>query len=227
MKTSKRAHSKTIKSVYAAAYFIFSILLLSSCKKEVSYPELTRTGINLENFTPGSWWKYEWTKTDGTTGEVTPMDSHDSVYVKGDTVINGNTYLHLTGTYFLGMEFDRILRDSLEYIVDKSGAILFSARPEPDTIKVAPVEEFTVHTILSRETGSVTVPAGTFSDMYQRQNHYYLTDGSTWACGTHWVSIQYFKDGVGIVYERSALFSQLYANCTYMERKLAEYHISQ
>ena len=229
MKNRKAGVSKTIQPVGVVARIFFPILFfitLSGCDKETTYPQLSGKGMNLEHFIPGSWWKYEWNKVDGTTGEVTPMASNDSVYVKGDTVINGNTYIHLTGTYFSGTPFHRILRDSLAFLVDQSGAILFSLNPEPDTLKVAVSAEFTIHTITKKEAGEITIPAGTFSDLYERQNHYYRTDGSNWACGTHWVAIQYLKEGVGILYERTALLSELNTNCSYIERKLVAYYLA-
>ena len=106
-------------------YLLLLVLAISlfSCKKN-STP--TVSAYTYYPMKPGNYWVYEWFYTDTTgvyTGNSGPADS---IVVRTDTLIRGNTYYILDD--YNGASLGGIFRDSSGYLVDVTGKIYFSAQ---------------------------------------------------------------------------------------------------
>ena len=69
----------------------------------------------------GSYWVYDWYEVDYLTGVSAPTDRRDSIWIAGDTIINGNQYHIQKGTWFSSSVSTSIQRDSSGYIVNHNG----------------------------------------------------------------------------------------------------------
>src|SRR5688572_7718749 len=102
-----------------------AMALFSACKKDNlhslqnppdSYPELK----------VGNYWVYEVYEVD-TANVATSLGILDSSYVEKDTVINGHTYFKkIESNYPFSASHAVYLRDSIGYIVNHKGTIVFT-----------------------------------------------------------------------------------------------------
>ena len=80
------------------------------------------------NYTPlsiGNYWVYEGYKID-TNGIEEPLNNHDSLVIKRDTIINGHSYFVLEGNKISSIwKIKGIFRDSAEYAVNSDGKKFF------------------------------------------------------------------------------------------------------
>lgn len=108
--------------------FVFiSILFFTACKKENNNnPELSPQESVLDYYplAIGNYWVYEVSSCDSSWEDCT-FKRIDSNYVSKDTLINGFTYFKIEGRTMTSSN-PSYLRDSLNYIVDSEGNILFS-----------------------------------------------------------------------------------------------------
>jgi hypothetical protein len=109
-------------------FFVFMVIFaFSACKKETkSNPELPPQESVLDYYplAVGNYWLYEVSSCDSSWEDCTSMRV-DSNYVSKDTLMNGHTYFKLEGRKMTGSA-PSFIRDSLDYIVDNRGNILFS-----------------------------------------------------------------------------------------------------
>ncbi|MBL7774953.1 MAG: hypothetical protein JNK89_03075 [Saprospiraceae bacterium] len=107
---------------------------LWACQKEPSNPTLLFD--NYSNLATGNYWVYEQYLLDS-SGVYTPRNQTDSNYVEKDTLIDGRSYFKLQ-VVVAGAPpnvYQAVfLRDSLHYLVDASGRILFSSQNTTDTL---------------------------------------------------------------------------------------------
>lgn len=105
---------------------ILSFVVLQACKKDEPDPDPVPQESVLDYFplTVGNYWIYEVSHCDSTWTECN-YSRTDSNYVSKDTMIRGNMYYKIEGRNFLFPE-PFFLRDSLDYLVDHKGNILFS-----------------------------------------------------------------------------------------------------
>ena len=202
------------------------ILVAFSCRKDPKIEELINTDPQpLERVTtPGSWWKYNWYDIDS-IGVATLREEKDCVYVVGDTIINGNVYTHQKGTSF-GRDFESYKRDSLHYIIDRLGYIIYSSARKIDTLHMSSGAGFTSYRILNGIPSNLNMPAGNF-EVIKRELHYTNTDLSPFTpCDSIFVFYSAFSNGVGIVSSITASFGIIQYNCTYMESRLIDYYIA-
>lgn len=107
---------------------LFAIAIAFGCKEAndetypVSYPDFA-------NLKVGNYWIYERFHLDS-NGVYTAQGVFDSTYVEKDTLINGLTYYKYMEDQFLTPPgYDAVfLRDSLHYLVNVDGKILFSSQ---------------------------------------------------------------------------------------------------
>jgi hypothetical protein len=108
----------------------FAMLLFSCTKKEASVPATnpisppapTYSVSDYSKLNTGNYWVYEIVNVD-TLNNITATGM-DSCYIKGDSVINGNSYaIAVNMPPALGTQ---LLRDSSSFLVDRHGNILFT-----------------------------------------------------------------------------------------------------
>lgn len=122
MRNSTHESMKTVKNYLA----ILAMAFLCSCKKENTEEEPVYP--NYGQLKTGNYWIYQRFDVD-TLGHATPRNEYDSCYIEKDTLIQGKTYYKLVKPSQPNMPFVEklYLRDSLHYIVNHHGTIVFSS----------------------------------------------------------------------------------------------------
>lgn len=115
-----------MKITLASLMLLMGVLAISSCKKEKPEPPATPTTYpDYAKLKPGNYWIYQRFEVypDGTEEA---LNEYDSVYVQKDTMIHGNNY-HKYIKAGIDGPVAYYLRDSLSYIVNSYGGIIFSS----------------------------------------------------------------------------------------------------
>ncbi len=208
--------------------FLFATLFLivfSSCKKDNTTEHFT----TYDSYLPlqvGNYWVYEKALVD-TNGTEQPLGL-DSIWVEKDTTIRNNKYHILMVEESTPMAKDRtILRDSLHYIVNHLGKVVFSylnfdnafdtsfITSAQDTIGV-------VETKMTDKDLAVQVPAGIFvTSAFNRTITLTPQFATVWT--TRNEPTRYAKD-VGIVYQIPYSYVHLPGH---IERRLLRYHLQE
>jgi hypothetical protein len=118
------------KAIFAGALLALS---LYACKDDPP-PSTPADYPDFANLKVGNYWVYERYRLD-TNGLYTPLGVFDSTFVEKDTVINGETYFKYMDDQFgtqPGFEAT-FLRDSLHYLVNSGGRVVFSSENFVDT----------------------------------------------------------------------------------------------
>jgi len=106
------------------------ILFLVACKKEkIEDIQQTSTPKSYASFLPmtvGNYWIYQRFNMDG-SGNENQTTFYDSIYIEKDTLINGKTYFKQVTTNPSYLTIATYLRDSIHYIVNNKGEIMFSS----------------------------------------------------------------------------------------------------
>ncbi len=112
---------KHVLLIVIGFFFVFQ-----ACKKDEPNPNPTPQESVLDYFplTVGNYWIYEISSCDSTWTDC-DYTRTDSNYVSKDSMIRGNLYYKIEGRNFLSPE-PLFLRDSLNYLIDYKGNILFS-----------------------------------------------------------------------------------------------------
>ncbi|MEP7264295.1 MAG: hypothetical protein ABI772_07355 [Bacteroidota bacterium] len=206
-------------------------LLAVSCKKDTndSDPDPVVPVSEATDFTPlktGNYWVYERYEVDS-SGNATALNTFDSCYVEGDSVINGVTYSkYIKPDYVSNTNVTLLLRDSADYLISSNGQLLFSDNDTttifysyyytaiPDTICLMQVK-MTELNVMS------TVPAGTFLSCDARTT-YTMTPVFS-SNGAVRIRHQRFGANIGIISETLEFFL---SNPLYTERRLIRYHLN-
>lgn len=213
-------------------YFLSLLLLptiISSCKKEKD-PDPIVPGVTYADYgqlKAGNYWIYEQFDLD-TAGNATSKNIFDSCYIEKDTVINIMKYVKMVKPkpYTANQKDISFLKDSLHYIVNSNGKILFSSEDfntvfETRYFLAGPDD--TVCQIINQMADkdlSVTIPAGTFTTSNAREVYHMYPAWST-AENPRNLHRRYAKD-VGVVIETLPFFV---SNPSYVERRLVRYHV--
>ena len=209
-------------------YFVLVIVIafITSCQKDDYQVEIKNNYAPLEI---GNYWIYENYIVDS-IGNETETSIIDSVVITRDTIINSMKYFILEGTnypFIRERQIIDILRDSLGYLVNSKGRILFSENNFIDTlykrVELSGVNDtiFTCTYKMENPNYSVTVKAGTFEvlnfkgtlfryiNLQEIENPKYTNT--------------YYADNVGKILE-----TYLYLNSlTIIERRLLRYYIQE
>jgi hypothetical protein len=119
--------------------FLAALLtILFSCKKdkvidnippETTYPDFAKLKV-------GNYWVYQLFDVD-TAGIGTPENKFDSCYIEKDTVINCKTYFKFYRKSSSAIQLHNFfVRDSLHYVVDNYGSILFSSQDFSSILRI-------------------------------------------------------------------------------------------
>ncbi len=197
-----------------------------SCKKDKEETTTVVTWPDYSKLKTGNYWIYREYTVDS-LGNATETDTYDSCFVEKDTLINNKTYFKLNkdmpGWPVLYQYV--YLRDSLHYIVDAAGKILFSSQDfstvfsshymvTPDNDTIYHLTEF-----MTDKNLPVVVPAETFITSNFKASYLMYNDFAF--NGAHRYKNTRYAENVGIVAETLPFFM---SNPVYTERRLVRYH---
>lgn len=214
------------------AYFLSVLVLatiISSCKKEKD-PEPIVPGVTYADYGQlkvGNYWIYEQFDVDA-AGSATAKNIFDSCYLEKDTVINSINYVKMIKPkpYAMNEKDISFLRDSLHYIINSNGKILFSSEDFTTIFEtsyfLAGLED-TVCQIINQMADKdlvIITPAGTFTTSNAKEIYTMYPAWST-AENPRNLHMRYAED-VGVVIETLPFFV---SNPVYVERRLVRYHV--
>lgn len=217
----------SILSIVLITAFFFSF-----CKKNkqnVPEEELPALPVAYDNYSAlkvGNYWIYGIYAD--SLGNSAPLNVYDSCYVQKDTIINSKTYFKVYRPDYVYNSGFLYLRDSLHYIVDKSGGILFSSVDFNTTFNTfysttpAGDTDYVATTKMEYRDKVVSVPAGSFvaSDFKRSFTMMHIPSGSFMK---NRAMVTYYTKGVGIVYETLPFYSSVPSQ---RERRLLRYHLN-
>ena len=183
---------------------LITVLIATGCKKDspiLPEPEIVIADptIPVSEFTQlktGNYWIYAKYTID-TNGVETDLNSQDSMYVSGDTVIDNITYSILKRTNWL-VNKTQYLRDSADYLIDQNRMRWFSSTDFSSILqsRVAPFFGTIIHRMEDKGL-SVTIPAGTFSSYNFKGTYDLLPPFDQW--GKFRYTNKHYVAGVGVV----------------------------
>lgn len=205
-------------------WIFLALVTIVSCKKEqiIENDNIANSFLVTEE---GAYWIYEIVDID-VHGNETVSQARDTVTVVGDTIINGKTFTKYSGTFMGGQPFIKYRRDSLGYIVNLSGSILYSFVHFGDTIFTSNDTSYEYFSHLKDESNTLfTVPAGSFETSVNQLDMYKLDQTPVDTCGNIKYSMKYrYAPNVGLVFQNCAYYFQMEV-CGDRERRLVEYYI--
>jgi hypothetical protein len=172
----------------------------------------------------GNYWIYQWYVIDTLGNESIYSNNLDSIYISGDTVINGNTYAIMEGKEF-NSEIRRFYRDSSGYMVSaESKTPLFTTTSTTEQLGVDSIPTETPPLVMLEANMQppsplVTVPAGSFKDCLSTVT-YMTSFEADYPHGVRTFPYRYAK-GVGRILHRIAFYS----NANYYESRLVRHHV--
>ena len=216
---------------------LLTVSVLVACKKEeITYFDQEQQPTASYSFasTPGSYMVYRLHEIDSLGNDIV-VGSIDTVFVYGDTVINGNTYTKMSNLY--PSSYPQYIRDSSGYIVGSGGNIVYAyvnlgeIFTETNMVYPSPSGQ-QITAILSAYMNSTTVnlqtEAAYFSDVYQY--HMRLKDsagGPVNICGDTEVYFdKYFVNGIGLVRSEYEFFGPAIDECSKKYWDLIDYYIA-
>lgn len=212
---------------------LFILPILFSCSKDKeNTPEPVKPITNQNNTislvaSVGSYWIYNWYEIDSTNTE-TLTSRRDSVYVVGDTLINGKIHAIYRGKYFGGSVRTNLLIDSSGYIVDNGYKLFTYSDFGTNYNFYCEVGNFYCRFETSFNSPiQKSVPAGNF-DVIDAQVSFYMPDSSWFsACDSVWISHNFYDKNNGFeVSSQIGFINPLRTICRYFERRLVDYHIA-
>ncbi len=198
-------------------------LLAASCEKnEEPTPDPQLTYMPLEI---GNYWVYEniWVQQDGTG---TPDEKLDSIVVARDTLLRGEKYFVLEGVRIAtNSEWGviSILRDSLSYLVNEKGEILFAENHFGEVLRTRYEIQnndtlVMLESVMQEVPVSVALPGGNFDALnFETTVTSFLTNP---AGDTFTLNYLYAKD-VGRVFHELLFLGSL----NRLEKRLVRYHV--
>jgi hypothetical protein len=211
-----------------------------SCKKkkttepeeEITSPPPTPVYPTYLALKPGNYWIYELFQVNE-DGSSKSLHEFDSSYVEKDTMIRGQNYRKIHKYDFA---FQRpvvqYLKDSLHYIVNSNGKILFSSQDFTtefnviyQTQKLNPsLPEDTLYRIslkMDDRKETVIVPCGTF-DAYDAKTTYKPYPPFDLKMDTRYMHSRYSKD-VGLILETQSIYTTV---PDFTEKRLVRYKVN-
>lgn len=199
------------------------LLFLSACKKDKTetplvYPDYAALKV-------GNYWVYERYDIDA-NGVATASGVTDSCYIEKDTTIGGKIYFkRVCPTFPPNLSYNPYLRDSLHYLVNSAGDILFSSQNFADTFKryvilTPPDTAAVVIEKMGDRDLAVNTPAGNFKSSAMIKT--YNMRSPWFAAGpTRRTNIRY-SENIGVITEDLPFFL---SNPGYTQRRLVRYKV--
>lgn len=202
-------------------------LSIISCKKDKkNVPE--SSGTTQPNYVyvckPGSYWVYDLYGIDSLGNEIL-LPGKDSIVIAGDTLIHGDFYHKYVGfsQWYPPVHFER---DSLGYIVDENGTILYSFNNVVSDISSMTDGQYLVVNRLGLNE-DVATNFGV-KNAFVKYREVSMNDGSpVTICGDLSVKYyQYYVSGIGLVQDETEEYLEMTYNCSKKRRKLSFYYIA-
>jgi len=206
-------------------------LICFSCKKDKSLNQNqdqnnTVTYSNYSKLTVGNYWVYELFQVD-TLGNATLTNDIDSCYIENDTIIHGVTfYSYKTSSSYYNTP-TKFIRDSLHYVVNNHGDILFSSQDFTTIFKteysINPPADTVMKSVYKMEDKNFTVstPSGQYVTSDFRKT-IYIYPNYVQYFHTKYMHTRY-AENIGIVIENLLTwFNSPY----YVERRLIRFHLN-
>jgi len=214
------------KTLFLSA--VIMTFLIYSCKKDKNSEPFAATYPNFSQLKVGNYWIYQQFEIDA-NGIETPKNTFDSCYVEKDTIINSKTYLKIIKpTPFSTNQMDiSFQKDSLHYIVNSLGEILFSHQDFSsifESIFLTAGPNDTVCQIVKQMADKnlvINIPAGTFTTSNLKET-YFMYPNWTSAGNMRYKNTRY-AENIGVVVETLPFYS---SNPNYTERRLVRYHLN-
>ncbi len=206
------------------ALSILLTVIFSSCKKDSS---TSNTYPNFSQLTVGNYWIYEQYNVDR-YGNAAASGIFDSCYVEKDTLINNIRYFKVIRPEVLGSNYsDKFVRDSLHYLVNHLGQILFSSQNFTDTfynyfVTADPSDTIcNVFVKMAEKNLTVSVPAGQFQTSSFKQTFKIYPK---WSIQGNQRKIDTrYAENIGIVSETLPFFL---GDPNYIQRRLVRYKLN-
>jgi len=199
-----------------------TLIVISSCKKDEETPAPQPAVYqNYSALKAGNYWVYDVYIIEP-DGNETFMRT-DSCWIVKDTVINGNTYYEYAN--FLMNEMNSYLRDSMHYVVQPEGDIIFSSQVFDTIFKTyyTIIEGDTIIKTTTKMTDKnllVNVPSGEY-ETYNYQISIHLYNSLNENTITRIRNTRYAKN-IGIV-KQDILTTT--SNPNKIQRRLVRYHV--
>ena len=150
-----------------------SLLLLTACKKETdaqttpSDPSPSASISDFSKLAVGNYWVYERVKIDSMGNDLGAPYWEDSVFVAGDTVLNGQEWFMLGKAHdgFYVSASNRPTRDSADCLVDKYWGIQYCVDKYDQVLQTdsdAAPNSLVLHWYITSAQETIVVPAGTY-----------------------------------------------------------------
>lgn len=200
------------------------LLTLMACKKENTNPTITKDNDYTFNTEVGSYWVYQNVYIDADGNETIDPDL-DTMFIIGDTVINGNTYNVKKGQ-FMGVSRTEIYRDSLGYIVNHEGDIQYAYNDFVSVLSELDLQVLVGFSKMEINTsGNIEVPAGSFETIINRTRYTEPNGDPINNCGDMEFLLDFHYDKeIGLVRSNCCFINDLY-NCAQREQRLVAYYI--
>jgi hypothetical protein len=206
------------------SFGIFLTFFFSSCKKDSS---TTTTYPNFSQLKVGNYWVYERFNVDS-SGNATAIGIFDSCYVEKDTLINNTLYFKVIRPEVAGSNYsDKFVRDSLHYLVNNVGQILFSSQNFTDTFYNYYVTAGATDTVcevfvkMADKNLSVNSPAAQFQTYSFKQTFKMYPN---WSANGNPRNIDTrYAENIGIVSETLPFPA---TNPNYIQRRLVRYKLN-
>ncbi len=219
---------RTIQKLKLVLLSISLTLFIFSCKDD---DDKTPTPVVYDNYTQlkvGNYWIYQRFDIDS-SGTATPTAEYDSCYIEKDTLIAGFTYYKMVRpSPFFSTQSVYYLKDSLHYLVEAGGNILFSSIDFTTVFDVSYIMASAPNDTVCRIERKMTeqnlfasTPNGTFQTS-NYQSKYFMYPNWTSAGAQRYMNTRYAKD-VGIVIETLPFFA---STPNSVERRLVSYHLN-
>ena len=206
-------------------------ICLSSCKNDDDStvvnppppPQATNADYLPDN--NANYWVYEVYRVDSSGVET--FLGNDTMTVK-DTLMNGLAYKKYNNNPFPGQRYSsyRFMRDSSGYMIDPSGNIVFAVNPLNTVLRTDSIGNVYVFSFeMKKESGSINLPAGSFTDVLNYRNKVEFDSRVTPPLGmpqTRYYDNQY-ANKVGLIFTSYAFVSV--PDLHRYEKRLVSYNI--
>lgn len=219
--------SKTLPVVALMALCLFSCRRSKKDTTETPAPLIYQNYVSLKE---GNYWIYERYQLD-TGGMTTPTGIYDSLYVGKDTSIRGNIYHRYMWTYESNTAYEpQYLRDSLHYVVDHKGEIIFSSLDFTNEFErfhyiqplIAPDTIALVKHHMGDKDFIMATPAGVFKTSAFRKDYHMFPPLDKY--GKVRSFVYRYAENVGLV---SEILPWFVYHPLMVERRLVRYHIAK
>lgn len=222
--------SKIITVISVTALCVYACKKDKKTEEQLPTPLTASTPASYDNYSAlkiGNYWIYQQFKID-TLGNVTPQNIYDSCYVEKDTLIRGRTFFKVYTPHIIYNY--TYMNDSLHYIIDKTGAILFSSIDFNSTFYTYYATNSPNDSIykltgkMADKDLAVSVPAGSFvTSNFKRTYDFYPNWRPYGNISKTRISNTRFAKNIGIISETMPFFL---SNPNYSERRLIRYHVN-